>query len=94
MSVKKWKNSYSNNNEVAEVLKNTCSKIIKILWIPQNVYFDFFIGNVDDPRPRIIVKYPKHPSIFVIEEEECKKQKSVKRKFFFKFLTCNTWGTF
>ena len=85
MPVKKWKNSYSKDNEVAAGLKSTCSKIINILWIPQNVYFDFFIGNIDDPRPRIIVKYPKHPSIFAIEEEECKKQKSVKRKFFFVF---------
>ena len=64
-----------------------CSNIIKTLWIPQNIYSDLFIVHIDDPRPRIIVNYPKHPSILAIKGE-CKKQKP------FLLFTCNTWGSF
>ena len=57
------------NNEIAEVLNNFFSDIVKTLVIPQNVSSDLFIKN--DPTLRVIVQYPKHLSILTIKEK-CK----------------------
>ena len=48
-----------NNNESAEILNNFFSNFTKALGIPQNVYPDLLIGDIDDPRLRVIVKYHK-----------------------------------
>ena len=58
------------NNEIAEVLNNFFSDIVKALVIPQNVCSGLFIGN--DPTLRAIVQYPKHPSILAIKEKSKK----------------------
>ena len=42
--------------------------LIKTLGIPQNIYSDLFIGDIDDPSLRAIVKYRKHPSILAINK--------------------------
>ena len=42
--------------------------LIKTLEIPQNIYSDLFIGDIDDPSLRAIVKYRKHPSILAINK--------------------------
>ena len=36
--------------------------------------FWFVLGDIDDPRLKAIVKYPKHPSILAIIEK-CKMRK-------------------
>ena len=46
-------------NEIAEILNNFFSNFTKALGIPQNVYPDLLIGDIDDPRLRVIVKYHK-----------------------------------
>ena len=58
-------------------MNNFFSNVLKTLGIPQNVYSDLFIGNIDDPTMRYIVKCGKHASILGIKE------KSKKRKPFY-----------
>ena len=60
----------SNDNEIAEVLKNFFSHVLKTIGIPQNVYSDLFIGDPDDPTLSAVVKYRKHPSILAIKKPE------------------------
>ena len=48
-----------NDNEIAEILNNFFSNFTKALGIPQNVYSDLLIGDIDDPTLRAIVEYHK-----------------------------------
>lgn len=48
-----------NDNETAEILNNFFPNVTKALGIPKDVYSVFFIGKIDDPTLRAIVKYRK-----------------------------------
>ena len=50
---------FYNDNEIAEFLNNFFSNVTKALGIPQNVYSDLFIGDIDDPALRVVVEYRK-----------------------------------
>ena len=51
--------AFYNDNEIAEILNNFFSNVTEALEIPQNVCSDLFLGGIDDPTQRAIVKYHK-----------------------------------
>lgn len=59
----------SNNDEIAEVLNNFFSLVIKTLRVSKNVYFDSLLGDFDGPKVRAIVKYSKHFSMLAITKK-------------------------
>ena len=46
----------SNDNKIAEALNNFFSNVIKTLEIPQNVYSDLFVGDIDDHHSVLAIK--------------------------------------
>ena len=57
----------TNDKEIAKVLNDLFSNIIKTLIIPQKNHADSIIENVRDSTLKAILKYRKHPSMLAIE---------------------------
>ena len=57
----------TNDKEIAKVLSDFFSNIIKTLNIPQKNYTDLIIENARDSILKAILKYRKHPSILAIK---------------------------
>ena len=45
MKKQSWSKILSNDHEIADVLNNFFSNVVKTLGIPQNVYFSLFMGD-------------------------------------------------
>ena len=58
----------TNDKEIAKVLNNIFSHIIKTLSTPQKNHTDSIIENARDPTLKAILKYCKHPSILAIKK--------------------------
>ena len=61
--------SIANDKEIAKVLNDFFSNIIKTLNIPKKDHTDSIVENVGDPTLKAILKYRKHPSILVIKRK-------------------------
>ena len=57
----------TSGKEIAKVLNDFFSNVIKTLNIPQKNHTDSIIENVRDPTLKAILKYCKHPSILAIK---------------------------
>ena len=57
----------TNDKEIAKVLNDFFSNIIKTLNIPKKDHTDSIVENVRDPTFKAILKYRKHPSILAIK---------------------------
>ena len=57
----------ANDKEIAKVLNDFFSNIIKTLNIPKKDHTDSIVENVRDPTLKAILKYRKHPSILAIK---------------------------
>ena len=57
----------TNDKEIAKVLNDFFSNIIKTLNIPKKDHTDSIVENVRDPTFKSILKYRKHPSILAIK---------------------------
>ena len=57
----------TNDKEIAKVLNDFFSNIIKTLNIPKKDHTDSIVENVRDPTLKAILKYRKHPSILAIK---------------------------
>ena len=58
----------TNGKEIAKVISNFFSNIIKTSSIRQKNHADSIIENVRDPTLKAILKYRKHPSILAIKK--------------------------
>ena len=61
--------SIVNDKEIAKVLNDFFSNIIKTLNIPKKDHTDSIVENVRDPTLKAILKYRKHPSILAIKRK-------------------------
>ena len=59
----------TNDKEIAKVLNDFFSNIIKTLNIPKKDHTDSIVENVRDPTLKAILKYRKHPSILAIKRK-------------------------
>ena len=59
----------ANGKEIAKVLNDFFSNIIKTLNILQKSHTDSIIENVRDPSLKAILKYRKHPRILAIKRK-------------------------
>ena len=59
----------TNDKEIAKVINDLFSSIIKTLNIPQKNYTDSITENVRDPTLKAILKYRKHLSILAIKRK-------------------------
>ena len=57
----------TNDKEIAKVLNDFFSNIIKSLNIPKKDHTNSIVENVRDPTLKAILKYRKHPSILAIK---------------------------
>ena len=57
----------TNDKEIAKVLNEFFSNIIKTLNIPKKDHIDSIVENVRDPTLKAILKYCKYPSILAIK---------------------------
>ena len=57
----------TNDKEIAKVLNDFHSNIIKTLNIPQKNHTNSIIENVRNPTLKAILKYREHPGILAIE---------------------------
>ena len=56
----------TNDKEIAKVLNDLFSNIIKTLNFPQKNHRDSIIENFRDPTLKAILKYRKHPCILAV----------------------------
>ena len=59
----------TNDKEIAKVLNDFFSNIIKTLNIPKKDHTDSIVKNVRDSTLKAILKYRKHPSILAIKRK-------------------------
>ena len=59
----------TNDKEIAKVLNDFFSNIIKSLNIPKKDHTNSIVENVRDPTLKAILKYRKHPSILAIKRK-------------------------
>ena len=59
----------TNDKEIAKVLNDFCSNIIKTLNIPKKDHTDCIVENVKDPTLKAVSKYRKYPSILAIKRK-------------------------
>ena len=59
-----------NDKEMAKVLNDFFSNIMKTLNIPQKNHTDSIIDNVRDPTLKAILKYRKHRSILATKKKD------------------------
>ena len=57
----------TNDKEIAKILNDFFSNIIKTLSIPKKDHTDSIVENDRDPTLKAILKYRKHPSILAIK---------------------------
>ena len=59
----------TNDKEIAKVLNDFFSNIIKTLNIPKNDHTDSIVKDVRDPTLKAILKYRKNPSILAMKRK-------------------------